>query len=60
VNDIFVALFRKVAYVAILLLMYWVFDRTFLGNFDTAEAIKDDPKAIAHLLGMLALAGALS
>lgn len=55
-----IALLRKALFLAMLLGAYLFVDRRLLRRFDTAEAIKDDPKAIALLLGLLAVAAALA
>ena len=58
--DILVAILRKLIFIALLLGTYELIDRFLLKAFDTAQVIKDDPKAIALLLGLLACAIALA
>ncbi|MGD0012921.1 MAG: hypothetical protein ABSD56_00635 [Bryobacteraceae bacterium] len=55
-----IAILRKVIFIVLLLISYEVIDRGFLGGFDTATVLKNDPKAIALLLGLLAVAVALA
>jgi len=55
-----VALVRKGLFGLVLLAFYLFFDRGVLRGFSTAEVIKNDPKAIAMLLGSFAIAAALS
>lgn len=54
------AIARKEIFVVLLLLTYSVVDGLFLRGFKTPEVLKDDPKAIALLLGLLSVAVALS
>ena len=57
---ILLAMGRKVMCVALLLITYFLVDRFMLNKFNTAEAIQYDPKAISLLLGLLAVAIAIS
>jgi len=59
-NEIGVAILRKVIFILLLLLTYTVVDRKFLAGFNTPEVLKNDPKAIAVLLGLLSVAVALA
>jgi len=59
-NEIGIAILRKVIFIALLLVTYVVIDRGLLNNFNTAEVLKDDAKAISVLLGLFALAVALA
>jgi hypothetical protein len=58
--EIGIAILRKVIFIIILILTYFVVDKGILHGFDTPKAIKDDPKAISLLLGLLGIAIALS
>jgi hypothetical protein len=51
---------RKLSVCAILFAGFVLLDRGPLRSFHTAEVLKDDPKAVAILLGSWALAIALS
>lgn len=57
---ILTAVIRKLLFILVLLGTYLVFDRLLLRGFNTPEVLKDDPKAIAVLLGLLAVAVALA
>ena len=59
-NEILTAIGRKVIFIILLLVTYWIVDHTLLNGFDTAMEIKNDPKAIALLLGLLSISIALS
>ena len=59
-NDILVALLRKGLFAVLLFMVYFAFDRIEMKGFSTREVLKDDPKAIALLFGLLAVAVALS
>ena len=59
-NEIGIAILRKVIFITLLLVTYLLVDRGMLHGFNTTEAIKDDPKAISVLLGLLAIAVALA
>ena len=54
------AILRKLIFVALLLGTYELIDHALLRGFNTPEVLKDDPKAIALLLGMLAIAVAVA
>jgi hypothetical protein len=54
------AILRKCVFIALLLAAYEIIDHVFLRGFKTPEVLADDPKAIALLLGMLAVAVALA
>ncbi len=58
--DIFVAILRKALFTALLYGAYVFIDRLELAAFNTAELLKNDPKAAALLLGLLSIAIALS
>lgn len=58
--EIGAAILRKVIFIALLFIAYLVMDRGFLRGFQTAKVLKDDPKAIAVLLGLLSVAVALA
>lgn len=58
--EMLLALERKVLAIALILATYLIVDRWFLGSFDTAKAIRNDPKAVAGLLGAITLAVALA
>jgi hypothetical protein len=59
-TEIGIAILRKVIFIGLLLLTYVVMDRGFLSGFSTPGVLKDDPKAIALLLGLLSVAVALA
>ena len=59
-GEIETAVLRKLAFMILLLVGYLVVDRWILTGFRTPEVLRTDAKAIAHLLGMLALAFALA
>lgn len=54
------AILRKFIFVVLLFAAYEIFDRFILTGFHTPEVLKDDAKAIALLLGLLAVAIALA
>ena len=54
------AMLRKIIFMALLYGGYKVIDNFYFQAFDTDEVIKDDPKAIAVLLGLFAIALALA
>ncbi len=58
--EIIVAIARKGLFILLLLIAYFLFDRFELKGFKTREVLRNDPKAIALLLGLLAVAVALS
>jgi hypothetical protein len=58
--DILLAVLRKLIFIA-LLFGGWIFiDRFYLTGFKIEEVLKDDQKAIAILLGLLAVALAIA
>lgn len=59
-NEVAIAILRKGIFIVLLLGSYIVIDRLLLSGFDTPKAIKDDPKAISLLLGLLAIAVSLA
>lgn len=59
-DQLLIAVYRKLVFIAILLLSYLLLDRGVLHGFSTPEVLKHDPKAIALLLGMLSLAVAIA
>ena len=59
-GEIWIAILRKAIFIALLLLTYVLVDRTLLKGFHTGEVVKNDPKAIAVLLGLLSIAISLS
>ena len=58
--EMLTAISRKALFIILLLIAYFIFDRFELKGFKTREVIAHDPKAIALLLGLLAVAIALS
>jgi len=60
VTQMGIALLRKALFAAELLTIYIIVDRWIFQVFNTPERIKDAPIAIALLLGLLAIAVALS
>jgi hypothetical protein len=60
VHEVGIAVLRKVIFIALLLMTYAVVDRWILRGFDTAQEVRDDPKAIAVLLGLLSIAVAMA
>ena len=54
------ALVRGLMFIGMELGAIYLIDRVFLKGFNTVEEIKGDPKAIALLLGLLAVALALA
>ncbi len=59
-TEIALAVLRKAVFIGLLYITYRLIDRFELGGFNTPEVLKDDPKAIAVLLGLLSVAVALS
>jgi uncharacterized membrane protein YjfL (UPF0719 family) len=59
-NELAMAAGRKVMTLALVMLTYLVFDGVILRGFKTREKLKDDPKAIAMLLGAFSIAVALA
>jgi hypothetical protein len=57
---IFTAIARKLIFVVLLFGSYEIFDHFMLHGFSTPEVLKNDAKAIALLLGLLAVAVALA
>lgn len=55
-----IAIVRKLIFAVFVVGGLILFDKFYLTGFNTWEAIKDDPKAIAILLGLLALSISLS
>lgn len=58
--DILLAILRKVIFIALVFGAWRIFDVYYCKAFDTDEVLKDDAKAIAILLGLLAIAIALA
>jgi hypothetical protein len=54
------AVLRKVIFMSIIVGAWLAFDKYYLVTFDTWEVLKNDPKACAILLGLLAVAFALA
>jgi hypothetical protein len=59
-NEILLAILRKAIFIALIVITYWGVDRFLFDGFDTVKELKGDPKAIALLLGLLAVAAALA
>ncbi len=59
-GQIITAAARKAMTILLMFVAYFFFDRFELKNFKTREILKNDPKAVALLLGLLAIAIALS
>lgn len=58
-NEILIAMSRKMIFVLLLWISYKLFDKFELKGFDTCELLKQDSKAVALLLGLLSIAIAL-
>lgn len=58
--DILLAILRKVIFMILFFVGYRIIDVKYFRAFDTDEIIKDNPIAIAILLGLFALALALA
>ena len=58
--DILLAILRKILVMALVFAGWRLFDYFYCKGFDTDEVLKDDPKAIALLLGLFAIAMALA
>lgn len=56
IMDIVMAMLRKGIFAIMVTGGFILFDKFYLTGFDTWEVIKDDPKAIALLLGLVAIA----
>ncbi len=59
-TEVLVAILRKALFIGLLYGAYFFLDRFELAAFNTAELLKNDPKAAALLLGLLSIAVALS
>jgi hypothetical protein len=59
-EQIGIAVLRKLIFILLLLVAYLVIDRGLLHGFKTHELLKDDARAVALLLGLLGLAVALA
>jgi hypothetical protein len=59
-NEIAIAIMRKVIFIALILITHYGVDRFLLNGFDTAKELKGNAIAIALLLGLLAVAVALA
>jgi len=60
IADMWVAILRKVLFSLWLLAMLLVLDNTFLSGFRTKEILRNDPKALATLVGLFCVAVALA
>lgn len=58
--DILLAILRKVIFIALFFGAYRIIDVKYFRAFDTDEIIKDNPIAVAILLGMFCIALALA
>jgi len=59
-EDVLIAISRKVIFAVLVVGGLILFDKFYLTGFDTWEVIKDDPKAVSLLLGLLALSISLA
>jgi hypothetical protein len=59
-DQIAIAVLRKLIFIVLLLVTYLVIDRVFLHGFKTHELLKDNAVAVALLLGLLGLAVAFA
>ena len=55
-EDVLLAIGRKVIFAILVIVGFVLFDKYYLKGFDTWEVIKNDPKAIAILLAGLIVA----
>lgn len=58
--DILLAILRKVIFMILFFVGYRIIDVIYFRAFDTDEIIKDNPLAVAILLGMFCIALALA
>ena len=58
--DIISFILRKIFVMGLVFANWRIFDYYYCKAFDTDEVLKDDPKAIALLLGLFAIAMALA
>jgi hypothetical protein len=59
-DQIGIAVLRKVVFILLLLVTYLIIDRGLLHGFKTHELLKDNAVAVALLLGLLGLAVAFA
>ena len=59
-EDVLLAIGRKVIFAILVIVGFVLFDKYYLKGFDTWEVIKNDPKAIAILLAGLIVALAVA
>jgi len=59
-DEMWMAILRKLIFMALLYVAFVTFDRRFLAGFKTSEVLKNDPKAIAVLGAGVAVAFALA
>jgi len=55
-----IAILRKIIFLVLFFGAWISFDKYYLTAFDTVEVLKNDPKAVAILLGLVSIAAALA